>query len=68
MGKENNIKLDAFVEINFADIFESMDNEILTDMADQNPKQFKRMCIFLTLDHQIRNEGITRSGKKILAD
>mgnify|MGYP003389567198 FL=1 len=68
MGKENNIKLNTFVEINFADIFESMDNEILADMAENNPKQFKRMCIFLTLDHQIRNEGITRSGKKVLAD
>ena len=49
MGKENNIKLNTFVEINFADIFESMDNEILADMAENNPKQFKRMCIFLTL-------------------
>ena len=68
MGKENNIKLNTFVEINFADIFESMDNEILADMAENNPKQFKRMCIFLTLDYQIRNEGITRSGKKVLAD
>jgi hypothetical protein len=45
-----------------------MDNELLVDMVINDPKQMKRMCTFLTLDHQIRKEGITKSGDKIITD
>ena len=68
MGKGSKIKMGSFQEINFADIFESMDNEFLADMAIKDPKQLKRMCTFLTLDHQIRKEGVTKSGDKIITD
>ena len=68
MGKESKIKMSSFQNINFFDIFESMDNELLVDMVINDPKQMKRMCTFLTLDYQIRKEGITKSGDKILTD
>ena len=68
MDKGDKIKMNSFQNINFFDIFESMDNEFLTDMAIKDPKQLKRMCIFLTLDYQIRQEGVTKSGDKIITD
>jgi hypothetical protein len=68
VGKESKIKMGSFQNINFFDIFESMDNELLVDMVINDPKQMKRMCTFLTLDHQIRKEGITKSGDKIITD
>ena len=68
VGKESKIKMGSFQNINFFDIFESIDNELLVDMVINDPKQMKRMCTFLTLDHQIRKEGITKSGDKIITD
>ena len=68
VDKGDKIKMNSFQNLNFFDIFESMDNEFLTDMAINDPKQLKRMCVFLTLDHQIRQEGVTKSGDKIITD
>ena len=68
MDKGDKIKMNSFQNINFFDIFESMDNELLVDMIMNDPKQMKRMCTFLTLDYQIRKEGITKSGDKIITD
>ena len=68
VGKESKIKMSSFQNINFFDIFEAMDNEFLLDMVINDPKQMKRMCTFLTLDHQIRKEEITMSRDKIIND
>jgi hypothetical protein len=68
VGKEDNEKSGSFQNINFWEIFEAMDNDYLEEMAIHDPKQMKRMCTFLTLDHQIRKEGITKSGDKIITD
>ena len=66
MGKANKEKMGSFQDINFSDIFETMDHEYLEEIALHDPKQLIRMCTFLTLDAQIRREGITKSNKSII--
>ena len=66
MGKANKEKMGSFQDINFSDIFETMDNEYLEEIALHDPKQLIRMCTCLTLDAQIRREGITKSNKSII--
>lgn len=68
MGKENKGKSNSFQDLNFFDIFESMDDKYLGQLALTDPKQLVRMCTFLTLDYQIRKEGITKHGDKIITD
>ena len=68
MGKENKAKMGSFQELNFFDIFKSMDDKYLGQLALTDPKQLVRMCTFLTLDYQIRKEGITKHGDKIITD
>jgi hypothetical protein len=58
----------SFQDINFSDIFETMDEEYLEDIAIHDPKQLIRMCTFLTLDSQIRKEGLTKSSESIITD
>jgi hypothetical protein len=52
-----------FEELTFADIFEAFDDETLTSIAYNNPEQLKRMCLFLSLDDQIRKEELERMPK-----
>ena len=68
VGKANKEKMGSFQDINFSDIFETMDEEYLEDIAIHDPKQLLRMCTFLTLDAQLKLEGITKSGDKIITD
>ena len=68
MGKENKAKMSSFQDLNFFDIFESMDDGYLQQLVLTDPKQLVRMCTFLTLDYQIRKEGITKYGDKIITD
>ena len=64
MGKGSKIKTGSFQDINFSDIFETMDHEYLEEIALHDPKQLIRMCTYLTLDAQIRKEGLTKSSNK----
>ena len=67
MGKVNKIKMKGtFQDINFTDIFDAMDEEYLEELALTDPKQLQRMCLFLTLDAQIRKESLTTSNKDII--
>ena len=68
MAKANKIKMGSFQDLNFSDIFDTMDDEYLEDIALHEPKQLLRMCTFLTLDGQIRKEGITKTGESIITD
>ena len=68
MGKANKIKTGSFQDINFSDIFETMDDGYLEEIAFHDPKQLIRMCTFLTLDSQIRKEGSTKSSESIITD
>jgi|TARA_B110000259_G_C14025851_1_gene404681 hypothetical protein len=55
---------ELFEELTFTDIFETFDDEYLTDMALNNPEQLNRMCIFLSLDEQIRKENQYKLSKE----
>ena len=66
MGKGSKIKTGSFQDINFSDIFETMDEEYLEEIALHDPKQLIRMCTFLTLDAQIRREGLTKTNKTVI--
>ena len=68
MGKENKVKMGSFQDINFTDIFSAMDEEYLEEIALTDPKQLIRMCTFLTLDAQIRREGVTKTSESIITD
>jgi len=66
VGKANKEKMGSFQDINFSDIFETMDHEYLEEIALHDPKQLIRMCTFLTLDAQIRREGLTKTNKTVI--
>ena len=66
MGKANKIKTGSFQDINFSDIFETMDDGYLEEIAFHDPKQLIRMCTFLTLDAQIRREGLTKTNESVI--
>ena len=67
MGKANKIKTGSFQDINFSDIFETMDDGYLEEIAFHDPKQLIRMCTFLTLDAQIRREGLTKIDESVIS-
>lgn len=48
----------------FSDIFDSMDEETLVEMAWYQPDRFKMLCQFLTLDQQLELEEQLRITKK----
>ena len=45
-----------------------MDDDYLEEMALTDPKQLIRMCTFLTLDAQIKEERLTYSNKNTITD
>ena len=53
-----------FNELTFTDIFDTFDEEYLTKIAETNPDQLRRMCIFLSLDHQMLKEKYELTNKK----
>ena len=67
MGKANKIKTGSFQDINFSDIFETMDDGYLEEIAFHDPKQLIRMCTFLTLDAQIRREGLNKINESVIS-
>jgi len=68
VGKANKIKTGSFQDINFSDIFETMDDGYLEEIAFHDPKQLIRMCTFLTLDAQIRREGLTKTDEPVITN
>ncbi len=66
MAKGSKTKIGTFQDMNFSDIFEAMDEEYLEELALTDPKQLQRMCLFLTLDAQIRKESLTTSSKDVI--
>lgn len=42
----------------FSHVFESMDDELLVEMACFYPQQLRYLCILLTLDRQMAEEEI----------
>ena len=66
MAKGSKTKIGTFQDMNFSDIFEAMDEEYLEELALTDPKQLQRMCLFLTLDAQIRKESLTTSNKNVI--
>jgi len=68
VGKENKVKMGSFQDINFFEIFDAMDDDYLEELALTDPKQLIRMCTFLTLDAQIKEERLTYSNKNTITD
>jgi len=64
VAKGNKTKMGTFQDLNFNDIFDAMDVEYLEEIAYHDPKQLIRMCTYLTLDAQIRKEGLTKTNNK----
>jgi len=58
----------SFQDINFFEIFDAMDDDYLEELALTDPKQLIRMCTFLTLDAQIKEERLTYSNKNTITD
>ena len=53
-----------FDELTFTDIFETFDDEYLITIADKNPEQLKRMCVFLSLDLEMLKQKYEITDKK----
>ena len=50
-------KKEATEEIsNFSQVFNSMEDELLVEMALYYPQQLRDLCLFLTLDRQLAQE------------
>lgn len=50
-------KKEATEEIsNFSQVFNSMEDELLVEMALYYPQQLRDLCLFLTLDQQLAEE------------
>ena len=43
---------------NFSEVFNSMEDELLVEMALYYPQQLRDLCMFLTLDRQMAEEEI----------
>lgn len=41
---------------NFSEVFNSMEDELLVEMAMYYPQQLRDLCLFLTLDWQMAEE------------
>jgi DNA-directed RNA polymerase subunit F len=42
----------------FSQVFDSMEDELLVEMAMYYPQQLRDLCIFLTLDRQMAEEEL----------
>ena len=52
--KELEDRLD--IPASFSEVFDSMEDELLVEMAMYYPQQLRDLCIFLTLDCQMAEE------------
>jgi hypothetical protein len=43
---------------NFSEVFNSMEDELLVEMALYYPQQLRDLCMFLTLDRQMAEEEV----------
>jgi hypothetical protein len=66
VARGNKLKTIMFENLSFTEIFETFDEEYLTFVAYENPEQLNRMCIFLSLDNQLRLEEVKKKPKKTL--
>ena len=46
----------------FSQVFDSMEDELLVEMAMYYPQQLRHLCIFLTLDRQMAEEELQQQG------
>jgi hypothetical protein len=46
----------------FSHVFESMEDELLVEMACFYPQQLRNLCIFLSLDRQMAEEELQQQG------
>ena len=46
----------------FSQVIDSMEDELLVEMAMYYPQQLRDLCIFLTLDRQMAEEELQQQG------
>jgi DNA-directed RNA polymerase subunit F len=46
----------------FSQVFDSMEDELLVEMACFYPQQLRDLCIFLSLDRQMAEEELQQQG------
>ncbi len=46
----------------FSQVFDSMEDELLVEIAMYYPQQLRDLCIFLTLDRQMAEEELQQQG------
>ena len=46
---------------NFSQVFNSMEDELLVEMAMYYPQQLRDLCLFLTLDQQLAKEELEQT-------
>ena len=46
----------------FSQVFDSIEDELLVEMAMYYPQQLRDLCIFLTLDRQMAEEELQQQG------
>ncbi len=46
----------------FSQVFNSIEDELLVEMAMYYPQQLRDLCIFLTLDRQMAEEELQQQG------
>ena len=46
---------------NFSQVFNSMEDELLVEMALYYPQQLRDLCLFLTLDQQLAKEELEQT-------
>ena len=51
-------KQDTEETSNFSQVFNSMEDELLVEMALYYPQQLRDLCLFLTLDQQLAKEEL----------
>tara|TARA_Y100000592_G_scaffold52938_1_gene83646 strand:- start:231 stop:434 length:204 start_codon:yes stop_codon:yes gene_type:complete len=55
----NKVKM-VFRAPTFLEYFDTFDDEILIEMAENHPETLKRMCSLMTLDSQLEKERVVR--------
>ena len=55
-----------FKDLTFTDIFETFEDDYLVLLASTKPEQLTRMCVFLSIDLQMKKEKLKATPREKL--